>query len=269
MADVTPIRLNKKKFSDFNLITQQDLDNSITSTFLVGYKQQQPINSNTRLNVASLVNAVTNRVIAEGGINTDGGNNNNPSQSPSPSLPSQIETQTALIAGSDYNTFSSGERGITMVTKNNKKVCVIDTKQFGDYIQFESIPNTALNLNQSVTFEDNTTTATTFDICLANTTLGQCFKVYLPNFSPQRGRYALRIWRNDPYVAETKTIDTAILAAQPVTVFLSDTNLMMVNNCDWFVKFLVLGIVKNGIIVNLTRTQEVTNLFDNDEVAGE
>lgn len=261
MAEVTPIKLFKRKFSDFNLITQDELKDSITSTYLVGYKQQTPTNNNTRLNVASLVNAVTNKVIAEGGINMEGGGN-------TPQQPSQLVTQTALISGTDYNTFSSGERGIKMVTKNNTKICVIDTKQFGDYIQFVSIPNNILNTNQNVAFEDSHVTSTTLDICLANTTLGQCFKVYLPNFAPQTGSFALRIWRNDPYVSETKSIDTSLLS-NPITVFVSDSSLMLMNNCDWFVKFLVLGIVKNDKIINLTRTQEVTNLFDNDEVAGE
>lgn len=155
----------------------------------------------------------------------------------------------------------------TVTTNSGVKVLVIDTAQYSDYIQFNDIPLSAMNQNQTVMGQK----MNTFDICLANTALGESFKVYLPNFCVKNGSpiAALRIWRDDPYDSESKTIDPSKIAHSAVVFVSERATTSTGKEFDWFTKFIVLGMISNDNIVNVSRTQEVSNLFDDDEIAGE
>lgn len=255
MAETTPIKLNKKKFSEFEFLNLNDNLTTLDSTYLVGYKRQAPTNTNTQLNIASLIKTVSNKVKAD--ILAGGGG----SDTPSPEIP----TQSPFILAQDYERTDMGFSTVT--TDNGVNVLVVDTAQYSDYIQFNDIPLSAMNQNQTVMGQK----MNTFDICLANTTLGQSFKVYLPNFcvSNQSSIAALRIWRDDPYDSETKTIDPSKVAHSAVVFVSERSNTSTGKEFDWFVKFIVLGMIANDNIVNVSRTQEVSNLFDDDEIAGE
>lgn len=262
MAETTTIKLNKKKFSEFEFLNLNDNLTTLDSTYLVGYKRQAPTNTNTQLNIASLINTVSKKVkadiLAEGGSIPPGGGG---SDTPRPEIP----TQSPFILAQDYGRTDMGFSTVT--TSNGVNVLVIDTAQYSGYIQFNDIPLSAMNQNQIVMGQK----MNTFDICLANTTLGQSFKVYLPNFcvSNKSPIAALRIWRDDPYDSESKTVEPAKIAHSAM-VFVSEmANTSTGKEFDWFAKFIVLGMVSNDNIVNVSRTQEVSNLFDDDEIAGE
>lgn len=267
MAETTPIKLNKKKFSEFEFLNINDNLTTLDSTYLVGYKRQSPVNTNTQLNIASLINTVSKKVkadiLAGGGQIPEGGGTG--SDTPTPSPRPELPTQTPFILAQDYERTDMGFSTVT--TNNGVKVLVIDTAQYSDYIQFNDIPLSAMNQNQTVMGQK----MNTFDICLANTALGESFKVYLPNFcvSNKSPLAAFRIWRDDPYDSESKTIDPSKIAHSAVVFVSERANTSTGKEFDWFAKFIVLGMVSNDNIVNVSRTQEVSNLFDDDEIAGE
>lgn len=262
MSDPTPITIQKKKFSEFDYLT--NLSTGVESTYMVGYKvldQASSVNNNIRLNLASLINTVAE--IVEGGGGGD------------------ISIQVPVIQGDDYDpaSYATGQRGFWVYNRDGHKIIVIDMSQFGTYIQFNDIPDELLNHDQTVNFNGETVTVSTFDICFAHTILGESERVYLPNFGPEGEytpdkKYALRLWREDPYnnvdghlhfekIQNSSIVFVSDPAQQP-TVPSTQTKCY-----DWFAKFLMLSVVKDGLINIYARTQEVFNIFDEDEVQGE
>lgn len=258
MIDAPTIKFTKKKFSEFEreVISKETPEEDLQRIFVVGYNTTDDAeattenSNNVRLKLSEIISASGQKEIITG------------------TVLKEIKADATLSAD-----------GYQIFTKDENKLILFDTSVLGKYIQVQKCDPSLMNNGVVKNNLGQDVEATILDVCFTGATLGDCIKLYLPDFGPIDSEtittpYALRLWRVDPREdAEHNPYNVnmegqVVFVSDPVHETPLDPEDDKKKYYDWFVKFIMLatGISDAGLFKYVARTSEVVNIYDNDEI---